>query len=244
MGASVAFLGFSADRFGVLLQGTAIAAVACWAAGAQAAPPEAQAAPRVEFWSGGEAFQHVWSIYSGASFAPFGSVREDGFRLRGVAGYSDYGTGTVTFADLLLGYHLQLGPLTLKALAGITATNLAPEQPGPRDAGLGGKAAVEAWWNITEHAWTSADLSWASLHSVYGARIRLGWRLWPELSAGIEGGSAGTPDGDIARLGGFVRYEWPSGELSISGGLAMDGPASDWEGTAGAFGTVSLMMRF
>jgi hypothetical protein len=237
----VAFHGFSAARVGFL---TAIAAMAGGAADAQTAPPEAQAEPRVEFWSGAEAFQHVWSIYSGASFAPFGSVREDGFRLRGVAGYSDYGSGTVTFADLLLGYHIQLGPLTLKALAGITATNHDPEGPGARDAGLGGKAAIEAWWNITDRAWTSADLSWASLHSVYGARIRLGWRLWPELSAGIEGGSAGTPDRDIARLGGFVRYEWPSGELSISGGLAMDGPATHFDESAGAFGTISLMMRF
>jgi len=218
----------------------------CWSASAQAAPPEVQLQPRVEFWSGGEAFQGIWSIYTGASFAPFGSVREDGVRVRGVAGYADYGNGTVSFADLLVGYHAQLGPLTLKILAGITAADHAPDQPlaSPRGAGLGAKGVVEAWWNITDRVWTSADLSWGSLESVYGSRVRLGWRLWPELSAGLEGGSAGTPDRDIARIGGFVRYEWETGELSISGGLVIGGPASDWQGSPGAFGTVSLLTRF
>jgi len=200
----------------------------------------------VEFWSGGEAFQHIWSIYTGASFAPFGSVREDGLRVRGIAGYGDYGNGTVVFADLLVGYHAQLGPLTLKVLAGVTAADRDPDHPGsmPQGAGLGAKGVVETWWNITDRVWTSTDLSWSSLHSVYSGRARLGWRLWPELSAGFEGGATGTLDRDIARIGGFVRYEWATGELSISGGLAIDGPASDWQGPPGAFGTVSVLSRF
>jgi len=238
--------GSFAALFGVQLLRAPVVAIICWAADAKAAPPEAQAQPRVEFWSGGEAFHRIWSLYTGVSFAPIGSVREDGFRIRGIAGYGDYGNGTVSFADFLLGYHAQFGPLTLKVFAGITGADHDPDQPlsTPRGAGRGGKGVVEAWWNITDRIWTSADLSWGSLHSVYNTRVRVGWRLWPELSAGLEGGSAGTVDRDIARIGGFMRYEWATGELSISGGLAIDGPASDWQGAPGPFGTVSVLTRF
>jgi hypothetical protein len=195
-------------------------------------------------WAGGEAFHGIWSLYTGTNFAPFGSVRQDGLRLRGVAGYSDYGTGTVSFADLLVGYHAQYGPLTLKVFAGLTGAAHLPGDPAalPKGMELGGKGVAEAWWNINDQIWTSADLSWASLDSVYGSRLRLGWRLWPELSSGLEGALAGTVDRDVARLGGFVRYEWETGELSLSAGLAMDDPDSRRE--AGPFATVSVLMRF
>ena len=63
------------------------------------------------------------------------------------------------------------------------------------------------------------DLSWSTLHDIYGARARLGWRLWPQLSVGVEGGATGSWDYDTARVGGFVRYEWATGELSVSGGV-------------------------
>jgi Cellulose biosynthesis protein BcsS len=221
-------------------------AMAGWmVGGARAAPPD-QDQPRVEMWSGGEAFDRIWSVYTGASFAPFGSVREDGFRLRAVVGYGDHGSGTVSFADLLVGYHAQLGPVTLKVFAGLAAEDRRSDEPGspPQGVEVGAKGAAEVWWNITDQVWTSVDLSAASLHSLYSARIRLGWRLWPELSSGLEGGSAGTTDHDIARFGGFLRYEWATGELSLSAGLAMDGPSSHWHGPAGPFGTLSVLMRF
>jgi hypothetical protein len=212
---------------------------------ADAAPPE-QEQPHVETWSGGEALDRIWSIYTGASLAPFGSVREDGFRLRGVAGHGDYGRGTVAFGDLLVGYHSQWGPVTLKAFAGLTAVDHRSDEPTSLPVGIevGGKGVAEVWWNVSDRLWTSADLSWSSTPSIYGGRLRLGWRLWPELSSGLEGGAAGTADGDIARVGGFLRYEWATGEVSLSGGLAMDGPNSDWEGPAGPFGTVSVLTRF
>lgn len=213
--------------------------------GARAAPPD-QEPPRIEIWSGGEAFDHIWSVYTGASFAPFGSVREDGVRLRGVAGYGDYGSGNVSFADLLVGYHSQWGPVTLKVFAGLTATDRQSDQPSSLPVGteVGGKGVAELWWNVTDQVWSSADLSWGAPHGVYNGRVRLGWRLWPELSSGLEGGSAGSEERDIARLGGFLRYEWASGELSLSGGLAMDGPISHWDGPVGPFGTLSVLMRF
>jgi hypothetical protein len=35
--------------------------------------------------------------------------------------------------------------------------------------------------------------------------------------------AAGNREGDSARLGAFLRYEWTSGELSATGGVANDG---------------------
>lgn len=238
--------GSRAALFGTVLLGAAAIGVVCLAPGAQAAPPEDQALQRVELWSGAEAFHRVWSLYGGGSFAPFGSIREDGLRVRAIAGYGDYGSGTVSFADLLIGDHRQFGSITVKIFAGLTVANHDADHPlsAPQGAGLGGKAVLEAWWNITDRTWASADLSWGSLHNTYGSRARLGWRLSPEFSIGFEGGSAGSLDTDIARVGGFARYEWANGEASVSGGLAIDGPRSDWEASHGAFGTFSVLTRF
>ena len=36
----------------------------------------------------------------------------------------------------------------------------------------------------------------------------------PALSAGLEAGAAGNLECDIVRVGGFVRYELASGEIS------------------------------
>jgi hypothetical protein len=151
----------------------------------------------------------------------------------------------------LIGYHKQLGSVTIKVFGGLSVTDHAPDpgEPYPRLRGTeyGGKGVLELWWNITDQAWASADLSFGSTHMDYGGRIRLGWRLWPELSVGLEGGSGGTAEPDLehdtARIGGFLRYEWATGEVAISGGWAAEGTWRDRDGPA-PFGTVSLLTRF
>jgi hypothetical protein len=206
----------------------------------------------------------VWSAYSGASWAPFGSVREDGLRLRAVLGAGAYRGGTVAFGDVLVGYHKQLGPVTLKVLGGLTVAEREPTEPTSTLAGaaLGPKAMLETWWTIADQAWASADLSIAfpHLHTTetgddpnrvdYSGRIRLGWRLWPELSVGFEGGAGGplastlptTLQNGLARAGGFLRYEWAGGEVSISGGVVVGGDERGAD--LRPFGTVSVLTRF
>lgn len=224
--------------------------------------PTIPALSRVEMWSGAEAFHHAWSLYGGATVAPFGSIQEDGFRLRAIGGFGTYsytsprwmGTsvqpvkfdGAVSFADLLIGYHRQVGPVTLKAFAGASFAdhNLADPEAKVRGAGWGGKAVLEAWWTITDLAWASTDLSWGSLHHAYGSRVRLGWRLLPELSVGPEAGAAGNVDGDRVRAGGFVRYEWASGEVSLSGGMTHNGLNVRNSDPGGPFATFTLLARF
>src|ERR1700694_1916604 len=43
--------------------------------------------PRFEVWAGAQAYDRVWSLYSGSTVALFGAIQEDGVRLRLVAGY-------------------------------------------------------------------------------------------------------------------------------------------------------------
>ena len=230
---------------------------------------EGQTKPHVELYSGAEAFRHAWSLYSGATLAPFGGLLEDGLRLRVTGGYGAYSysglrafgptshmvdfDGKAGFADLLIGYHQQLGPLTLKVFGGVTASQhqITPDDPETaiRGRGLGGKAVLEAWWNMTERTWTTLDLSWASLHDSYSARARLGWRFTPALSAGLEAGAGGNVEADIARLGAFVRYEWASGEFTVSGGLANDSLLADIGNprtldASVPYATVSWLTRF
>ena len=219
-----------------------------------------RAPQKFETWTGGEAFGRVWSLYAGGNYAVFGGVAEDGLRLRALAGYSKYSyasrrwtgasvqsfqfRGATTFADVLAGYHKQLGTLTIKVLGGITLAERTSDDP-EASAGteIGGKAVLETWWNITDRTWTSLDLSWTTLDDVYGARARLGWRALPELSLGLEGSAVGGWDYQTTRVGGFVRYEWSRGEVSLSGGIAQDGGRGSID-LPGAYVTFGMLTRF
>jgi hypothetical protein len=252
---------------------TALAfAIAGLASPAQADPPKAPDAvapqPWLETWSGGQVLGAMWSAYGGASWAPFGSVHEDGLRLRATLGTGGYDGGMAAFAEVLIGYHKQLGPVTLKIFAGLTAAEHLPTEPTSMLVGtaLGPKALVETWWTMTDKTWASLDLAVALPHMHlayahlapqadpsridYAGRLRLGWRLWPELSLGFEGGAGGplaptlpaTWQDGMAHAGGFLRYEWAGGEVSVSGGVLVGG--EEREGDGHAFGTVSLLTRF
>jgi hypothetical protein len=261
---------------GRLIWGACAAAVAATAVGSPSRADDTDTVthpPRFEFWAGAQAYTHVWSVYSGTTIAPFGAVQEDGLRLRLVTGYGadSYSgpravgmgsqivkfDGTTAFADALVGYHKQLGPLTLKVFVGLTGADrdIRPDDPetGIRGLGFGGKAALETWLNLGDQAWTSLDLSWGSLYQSYAGRARLGWRFMPTLSAlsaGLEAGAVGNVECDIIRVGAFVRYELATGEISVSGGAANDrwrdggvGLLSTARGST-PFGMVSWLTRF
>jgi Cellulose biosynthesis protein BcsS len=207
----------------------------------------------------------AWSVYSSMTVAPFGALTEDGLRLRTTGGYGAFQysalrplggggqlikfRGSVSFGDLLVGYHQQLGGLTLKLYAGAMATRYLIEPFDPeakvQGTGVGGKAALETWWTISEQAWASLDLSYGSLRETYAGRLRLGWRLVPVVSAGLEVAADGNSDGDSGRVGGFLRYEWADGEISASAGML-----TDWAGIekidarGGAYATLSWLNRF
>jgi hypothetical protein len=91
--------------------------------------------------------------------------------------------GTVSFGDLLVGYHQQLGALDAEAYAGAMASRhvIDPFDPeaSVQGSGIGGKTVLETWWTLGEHAWASLDVSYGTLHDTYGwqAASRLAdWR--------------------------------------------------------------------
>jgi hypothetical protein len=49
--------------------------------------------------------------------------------------------------------------------------------------------------------------------------MRLGYRVRPRLSLGIEGGALGNEEYDAGRGGGFARVNFRALELTLSGGF-------------------------
>ncbi len=213
-------------------------------------------------WS---AYSTTLVALSALSKSASGGIREDGWRLRAGVGYWRYADDPVkwvagigaqkvslkrsgSFADLLLGYHKGFGALTVKGYAGIAYSNERWLQDGA-DAGspgsdLAAKVLVESWLNLTPAAFAQLDAGWTSLRNTVTARARLGYRILPSLSLGPEAGywSAVDAESDAGvaawRYGAFVRFEWNSGEVSVSGGASDEAAGTDY------YATINALMRF
>jgi len=204
--------------------------------------PTSPAIAKNELWAGTDVTAHAWSVFAGSTYAPFGSIREDGWRLRVTTAYGRYHyngyerigsrltaktiQGEVSFTDVLAGYQLKLGALTLKAFAGgafdlhrIDTLDTSYEAAG---GARGARAALESWLDLGSMGYAQLDGSFTSAHNTYASRLRLGYRLLPELSAGLEAGALGNVEHGSGRGGGFLRYEWAWGEASAAGGVSGD----------------------
>ncbi len=176
---------------------------------AAADPTQPQSGRQV--WAGADVSTNVWLVYSGVTFAPWSAMHDDGFRFRAAGGYGEYEyekssdpsvdsddirhldfQARTYFADFLVGYLKRFGELTAKAYVGasVISHDITPDDEYTIAVGdeVGIKGVIELWLNIGESAWGSLDLSWSSAHDTRAARARLGYRVWPKLSIGIEGG--------------------------------------------------------
>ena len=226
-----------------------------WAASVQAS----RTAPTLEASAGADVTAHSWSAYTGLTTTFGGSLLEDGWRIRlggGYGGYSYSSTrwtgsavvvvpfdGTVTFADALIGYQQQWGALTLKVFAGAVAqhNSMTPidVESSVHGTRWGAKGAVETWLNIGANAFAQLDLAYATIYDAYGSRLRLGYKITPQLSVGPEAGLNGNIDYDSGRIGAFVRYDAALGEVSISAG-----GAGDRSEVTGGYATINALLRF
>lgn len=163
-----------------------------------------------EVWAGADVSSNVWLVYSGVTFAPWGAIHQDGWRFRTAGGYGQYEYDRTAeeedtdpnralnfeaetyFAEVLVGYQKRFGELTAKAFVGVSTIShdISPTDDENIAIGdeIGVKGAIELWLNIGERGWASLDLSWASAHDTRAARTRIGYRVWPKLSVGFEGG--------------------------------------------------------
>ncbi len=235
------------------------------AAADQSAKPALQS---YEAWSGAEVTAAYWSLYGGMTSAPFGDVRRDGFRVRGGAGYGQYRyerryfdpftrrftqasfRGQHTFVDTMLGYHLSLGPITLKTFAGYSEDHhiVAGDAGSPisydaenttQGTRRGAKVAVETWTRLSDWGFIQSDASWSQPFEAVSARLRLGYRPVPQWSLGLESAAFGAGLVDQGRIGAFVRFEWGQGEVSLSGGAGGDATGFD-----GGFAAINGVLRF
>lgn len=235
------------------------------------APPEGVGSR--EIWVGADVGLHNWLVYSGSTYAPWGDIHQDGFRLRATTGYGHYDyqwdaktkvKADKTYADALFGYQMRLGDLTAKAFAGwAMLKDLDVHSANVRQQRFqtGFKAALELWLNLGSQAWTSLDVSYADTRESASIRSRTGYRILPTVSAGIEASVNHTNlQGQVQidattdrvvgniRTGLFVRYEWFGGEISASGGITGDMRETldeiDLLNRPSAYGTLNLIVQF
>ena len=217
--------------------------------------------PSGDSWIGAEAFGRVASLYSGVTWAPLTSIREDGLRVRVVIGNSTYRysgprydsvsdkavwqsfTGTARFMDLLAGWQFTQGSTTVKAFAGYSqlSRHITPfdTEVALQKRLSGVKGAIEIWHNWSPKLWTSVDLSASRVQSTYAIHLKTGQRIFGDWSLGPEASLVGTTESTLHRLGIFARYHGERDEFTMSGGVARtrgDAPS--------AYGSAQYLQRF
>lgn len=228
----------------------------------------ARAEFQYEAWAGIDGAGTNWSAYGGLNAALFGDIRENGWRLRSSGGYGRYSYGRpiydpfrrrlvtaefhgeMTFTDVLLGYQQAFGPLIVKAYAGLTEEHhrvlaaagsplAIDDENAVQGAGRGVKLALETWVRLGEWGFVQTDVNWSQPFAAYSSRLRLGTRLNPAWSTGLETAIFGNANHDQGRAGAFLRFEWSRGEVSLSAGAGGDSHA-----ITGAYGSLNAMLRF
>lgn len=213
---------------------------------------------RFEIFSGADASRSSAFAYFGFAWALGYDVRDQGARVKVLAGRGGYdyetmlpGTttestidGGVSLIQVMAGYQWRAGPWTVKGFAGIAWEDhdLSPTDPGNRVAGaeFGGIGQVEIWRNLGRSGFASLDASYTGVYDGYFVQGRLGKRLKRRLSAGIEAAALGNEEYSAGRGGAFVRFHLGQLDLTVSGGAAGEIYGSDVDGYA----SFSLYKRF
>ncbi len=180
---------------------------------------------------------------------------------------------STAFADVLAGYLMQWGPVTVKAFAGVSFIehDIAPFDTENFAAGddVGVKGVIELWMNTGKRSWASLDLSYSTAHETAAIRTRSGYRWTPSWSFGAEGGLNLDGQGqckirlpeqtgcrlnvndvipktlfDYGRTGLFARYEWDGGEVSVSAGALGQVLSPTGDIQFEPYATVNWIMQF
>ena len=131
---------------------------------------------------------------------------------------------------------MQVSPSTIRLLTPDDTSNAARG----RDSGV--KVAIETWTNITPALWLQLDASRTDAHKNYSVLSRLGYRVTPNISAGVEADALGNASGDLFRAGLFAKYEWSAGEIVLAGGLSDQNDRSKLQENAWA--AVNFLYRY
>ncbi len=214
-----------------------------------------------ETWSGASAMHNARSVYWGTTLAPFGTLQQDGVRLRNVTQMAMFsyagrrysspaGDAVVTrfrgvsgATDLLAGYQWSSGALTAKGFVGATwwRETVSPHDDEAPFVGRarGGKGVLELWYNLSASRWAALDASYATPLQTYSLRLRAAQKFGEDWSVGGEASAFGSAGGQGQRLGAFLRFDDGVYELSAAGGWHQPDT-----GKTGAYGGVQWLRRF
>jgi len=224
------------DRVGVVGLASIASLMALLTPVAASAGP---ADPHAEIFTGVEASNNAVNGYLGGGYAFGKGLYESGWRLRAVGslGRYDYqGTlfgggadldttfdGEASFAAALVGYQIRRGAVTLKLFAGAEAEDqdISPRDPSNKVQGsaIGFRVQAESWFDLSTAWFASVDAAYGTAFQEYWSLARLGWRAWPNLALGLEGGALGNEEYDAGRGGGFIRVKLRRVEMMLSGGF-------------------------
>ena len=125
----------------------------------------------------------------------------------------------------MVGYQFRTETVFLKLFAGIEAEDqrISPRDPdnAVQGSALGLKLAAEGWFDISPLWFASLDASYGTAFQEYWSLARIGRRLRPRLSLGLEGGALGNEEYDAGRGGGFVRADLRAVELTLANNRAL-----------------------
>lgn len=232
----------------------AYAAVAAFSLVLQAEELVSPVASRAFLFGGVDAGQSSGFVWTGITAIPFGTLGDDGLRLRAMGGAGQYeyrtsavasGTnkGTITSGELLVGYHKSFGATVLTSYVGLDAKNYSLKNPDPANPESGSrtgvKAAIELYTRTAPDWFVTAYGNISSVFQNYSARAAVHYELTPGFALGAEGGLLGDERYDEQRGGLIATITFAKSSLTVAGGIAR---SSD-NGT-GAYTTLTLYTPF
>lgn len=193
-------------------------------------------------------------VWAGATAIPFGTLVEDGPRLRimGGIGRYDYRTsatpdgrnsGAISSGEFMAGYHKTFGAVVATGYLGVDVKNynLQNADPANPESGThaGIKAAIELYARTAASWFATAYGNISSVFGSYSARVAVHHEFAPAFALGVEAALLGDRRYNEQRGGLIATITLPKSSLTVAGGIA----TSADNGT-GAYTTVSLYAPF
>lgn len=193
---------------------------------------------KADFFGGIDFAKPVIFAWAGATYAPAGTLIEDGWRVRfaGGAGRYTYATSVVPGgindanvynAELLGGYRKTFDDVFgrrvyLGAFAGVNYEHQLLSLPDPfnptQGSATGVKAALEIYTRIAQQTLLTANASASTAHKKYAARAALFYELNERWSLGAEFVTMGDARYAENRAGLAASLAWRSKILTLSAG--------------------------
>ena len=193
--------------------------------------------------------------YAGASIAPFGSIHEQGWRIRVFgfgAGFEYAGPGGRTTnatgggGSASIGYDWRFDGLRITTYVGGAARHFdtSPENPSSslEDENVGLPVQVESNYRLSQQLGINVIGLYTFFYDTYWTRVRPTiWLAWRDLRAGPEFTFLGGDEWDRQRYGAFVSgFQVGRLNIGLKGGVEYDSR----EHETGGYGGIEMSFTF